>query len=30
VVSVAGKGLLSAGQVGGGKTNVCEPLLTHR
>jgi hypothetical protein len=30
VVSVAGKGLLSAGQVGGEKTNVCEPLLTHR
>jgi hypothetical protein len=30
VVSVAGKGPLSAGQVGGEKTNVCEPLLTHR
>ena len=24
------KGPLSAGQVGGEKTNVCEPLLTHR
>jgi hypothetical protein len=30
VVSVAGKGPLSAGQVGDEKTNVCEPLLTHR
>ncbi len=30
VVSVAVKGPLSAGQVGGEKTNVCEPLLTHR
>src|SRR5664279_1940416 len=30
VVSVAGKGPLSAGQVCDGKTNVCEPLLTHR
>jgi len=30
VVSVAGKGPLSAGQVGGEKTNVREPLLTHR
>jgi len=30
VVSVAAKGLLSAGQVGGEKTNVCEPPLTHR
>jgi hypothetical protein len=30
VVSVAGKGPLSAGQVGGGKTNVGEPLLAHR
>jgi len=29
-VSVAGKGPLSAGQVCDGKTNVCEPLLTHR
>ena len=25
-----GKGPLSAGQVGDEKTNVCEPLLTHR
>ena len=30
VVSVAGKGPLSAGQVCDEKTNVCEPLLTHR
>ena len=30
VVSVAAKGPLSAGQVGGEKTNVCESLLTHR
>jgi len=30
VVSVAGEGPLSAGQVGDEKTNVCEPLLTHR
>src|ERR1700751_5729951 len=30
VVSVAGKGSLSAGQVCDEKTNVCEPLLTHR
>ncbi len=30
VVSVAGKGPLSAGQVSDGKTNMCEPLLTHR
>ena len=30
VVSVAGKGPLSAGEVGGEKTNVREPLLTHR
>jgi hypothetical protein len=30
VVSVAGKGPLSAGQVCGEKTNVSEPLLTHR
>ena len=30
VVSVAGKGPLSAGQVGDEKTNVREPLLTHR
>lgn len=30
VVSVAGKGLLLAGQVCDGKTNMCEPLLTHR
>jgi hypothetical protein len=30
VVSVAVKGLLSAGQVGGEKTNVCESLLRHR
>jgi hypothetical protein len=29
-VSVAGKGPLSAGQVCDGKTNVREPLLTHR
>jgi hypothetical protein len=29
-VSVAGKGPLSAGQVCDEKTNVCEPLLTHR
>ena len=30
VVSIAGKGLLSAGQVCDEKTNMCEPLLTHR
>ena len=30
VVSVAGKGPLTAGQVGDEKTNVREPLLTHR
>jgi hypothetical protein len=30
VVSVAVEGPLSAGQVGDEKTNVCEPLLTHR
>jgi hypothetical protein len=30
VVSVAGKGPLSAGQVCDEKTNACEPLLTHR
>ena len=30
VVSVAGKGPLSAGQVRDEKTNVCEPPLTHR
>src|SRR5213078_4144690 len=30
VVSVAVNGPLSAGQVSGEKTNVCEPLLTHR
>src|ERR1700685_1708458 len=30
VVSVAGKGPLSAGQVCDGKTNMGEPLLTHR
>jgi hypothetical protein len=30
VVSVAVKGPLSAGQVGGEKTNASEPLLTHR
>ena len=30
VVSAAGKGPLSAGQVCDEKTNVCEPLLTHR
>ncbi len=30
VVSVAGKGPLSAGQVCDEKTNVREPLLTHR
>jgi hypothetical protein len=30
VVSVAVKGPLSVGQVGDEKTNVCEPLLTHR
>jgi hypothetical protein len=30
VVSVAGKGLLSAGRVGDEKTNMCEPLLMHR
>ena len=30
MVSVAGEGPLSAGQVGDEKTNVCEPLLTHR
>src|SRR5664279_6049818 len=30
VVSVAGKGPLSAGQVCDEKTNMCEPLLTHR
>jgi hypothetical protein len=30
VVSVAAKGPLSAGQVSDEKTNVCEPLLTHR
>jgi hypothetical protein len=30
VVSVAVKGPLSAGQVCDEKTNVCEPLLTHR
>lgn len=30
VVSVAVKGPLSAGQVRDEKTNVCEPLLTHR
>jgi hypothetical protein len=29
-VSVAGKGPLSAGQAGDEKTNVREPLLTHR
>jgi hypothetical protein len=30
VVSVAVEGPLSAGQVCDEKTNVCEPLLTHR
>jgi hypothetical protein len=30
VVSVAVVGPLSAGRVGGEKTNMCEPLLTHR
>jgi hypothetical protein len=30
VGSDCGKGPLSAGQVSDGKTNVCEPLLTHR
>ena len=30
MVSVAVKGPLSVGQVGDEKTNVCEPLLTHR
>jgi hypothetical protein len=30
VVSVAVKGPRSVGQVGDEKTNVCEPLLTHR
>ena len=30
MVSVEGEGPLSAGQVGDEKTNVCEPLLTHR
>src|SRR5207247_7506854 len=30
VVSVAAKGPLSAGQVCDEKSNVCEPLLTHR
>ena len=30
VVSVAGKGSLRAGQVCDEKTNVCEPLRTHR
>jgi hypothetical protein len=30
VVSIAGKGPLSAGQVCDEKTNMCEPLLTHR
>ena len=30
VVSAAGKGPLSAGQVCDEKTNVCEPLLMHR
>jgi hypothetical protein len=30
VVSVAAKGPLPAGQVCDEKTNVCEPLLTHR
>ena len=30
VVSVAAKVLLKAGQVGDEKTNMCEPLLTHR
>ncbi len=30
MVSVAVEGPLSAGQVGDEKTNVCEPLLTHR
>ena len=30
MVSIAGKGPLSAGQVCDEKTNMCEPLLTHR
>ena len=30
MVSIAVEGPLSAGQVGDEKTNVCEPLLTHR
>ena len=30
VVSVAAKVLRIAGQVGDEKTNMCEPLLTHR
>ena len=30
VVSVAVEGPLSAGQVSDEKTNMCEPLLTHR
>ena len=30
MASVAVEGPLSAGQVGDRKTNVCEPLLTHR
>ena len=30
VVSVPGKGPAGPGQVCDGKTNVCEPLLTHR
>ena len=30
VVSVAVEGTLSAGRVCDEKTNVCEPLLTHR
>jgi hypothetical protein len=30
VVSVAGKGPLTAGQVRDEKTNMREPLLTHR
>ena len=30
VVSVTAKVLLTAGQVGDEKTNMCEPLLTHR